>query len=201
MLLSQATYSAFRLFRQFPGSWTHNLLRCLHNALPLSHRNIWSIRSTEREVISGHTYQSSLMLMEADRRSHLAPAFWMFLSAVSAVDTGAPLSTDCPINTLPNKDKQESCEQVKLVQHRKCFKCTLSFYGIPWCSVNRKLTFSQYFYGNCYGLMCNIKCGIKHVSFLSSKWMANLVLVFRHYCFYLCHTGAYNYKKYFYYFL
>ncbi len=24
----------------FPGNWTHNLLRCLRNALPLSHRNI-----------------------------------------------------------------------------------------------------------------------------------------------------------------
>ncbi len=44
MLLSKATYSAFRLYifisvHMFPGNWTYNLLSCSRNARPLSHRN------------------------------------------------------------------------------------------------------------------------------------------------------------------
>ncbi len=47
---SNATYSAFRLYIVlsvcvFPGNWTHNLLRCWRNALPLSHRNTYRVFS------------------------------------------------------------------------------------------------------------------------------------------------------------
>ncbi len=57
--LSKATKLTISTVCVFPGNWTHNLLRCWRNALPLSHRNTSLLITHPSEHRSSHWDLSS----------------------------------------------------------------------------------------------------------------------------------------------